>query len=214
MHPFPAEGRPVILFSPERHEYQVGGRRMPSVTEILKPLYGDLRFVREDVLEYKRELGVAVHKAVELHIKGGLIYSSLEGPVAAYFEQYLEWEVDSCFRALGSEVLVYSALGYCGTVDLVGTINGKMVMPDLKCTAALSPAVALQTAAYQKGYGEHYGIDDRKIRRAALRLSSTKYHYHPYKPINDASDFGAFFGLLKIHQWAAANGATIAEVYP
>lgn len=203
---------PVILFNQERHEYQVNGRRMPSVTEILKPLYGDLRFVREDILEYKRELGVAVHKAVELHVKGGLIYSSLEGPVADYFEQYLNFEVETGFEPMASEVTVYSALGYCGTVDLVGRLNGKIIMPDLKCTAALSPAVALQTAAYRKGYAEHYGVDERHLSRASLRLTDKKYHYHPYKPINDATDFGAFLGLLKIHQWAQANGATIAEV--
>lgn len=204
--------RPAIQFCPERHEYQVNGRRMPSVTEILKPLYGDLRFVREDILEYKRELGVAVHKAVELHIKGGLIYSSLEGPVADYFEQYLNFEVETGFEPMASEVMVYSALGYCGTLDIFGRLNGKLMPIDLKCTAALSPAVALQVAAYRKAYAEHYGIDERHLSRSSLRLTPTKFHYHPYKPITDATDFGAFLGLLKINQWCRANGAELSEV--
>lgn len=204
----------VLTFNEELHEYRLDGRRLPSVTEILRPLYGDLRFVREDVLEYKRALGVAVHKAVELHVKGGLIYSSLEGPVADYFAQYLEWEVESGFQPIGSEVRVHSALGYAGTVDLVGLINGKLYVPDLKCTAALSPAVALQVSAYRKAYAETMQVDERQISRAALRLTANKYHFHPYKPTNDASDFGAFLGLLKIAQWCRANGAEQPEVSP
>jgi hypothetical protein len=204
----------VLAFDEERHEYRLDGRRLPSVTEILKPLYGDLRFVREDILEYKRALGSAVHTAIDLHIKGGLLYSSLEGPVAEYFEQYLLWELESGFKPIESEARVHSALGYAGTLDLFGQIGKKLVLADTKCTAALSPAVALQTAAYRKAYAETRGIDEREISRAALRLAAGKYHYHPYKAITDASDFGAFLGLLKIAQWCRANGAELSEVAP
>lgn len=202
----------VIEFNEERHEYRVGGRRVPSVTEILKPLYGDLRFVREDILEYKRELGVAVHKAVELHVKGELIYSSLEGPVAAYFERYLDWEIESGFKPLHSEQKVYSPLGYAGTVDLVGFVGGRLTIIDLKCTAALSPAVALQVAAYRNAYAATFDTQQERLARASLRLTDKKFHYHPYKPINDATDFGAFLGLLKVTQWCALNGAELSEV--
>lgn len=198
----------AIEFDEALHEYRVDGRKLPGVTSILKPLYGDLRFVREDILAYKSELGQAVHKAVELHVKGGLVYDSLVSPVAEYFEQYLIFEAETGFEPTESEIRVSSALGYAGTLDLSGRLNGELGICDLKCTAALSPAVALQTAAYQHAYNERAA--ERAVRRWALRLYPGGYRLQPYR--DDAVDFAAFLGLLKIKQWCDAKGATLGAM--
>ena len=190
----------MIQFDAEKHEYKVNGRRLPSVTEILRPLYGDLRFVQQDVLDYKSELGVAVHKAVELHVLGGLDYGSLVSPVAEYFDQFLAFEAETGFQPLESELRVSSALGYAGTLDLAGMLRGKRSVVDLKTTAALSPAVALQTAAYQQGYRETFGFEGTT--RFALRLLPDKYRLVPF---TDASDFAVFLSLFKVHQWCATH---------
>lgn len=200
----------AITFREEDHTYWQGSRRLPSVTEVLKPLYGDLRFVGEDILNYKRDLGVAVHKAVELHVLGGLRYDSLVPPVSDHFEQYLLWEAEIGFTPRHSELLVHSALGYAGTLDLQGDIALAPWLVDLKCTAALSPAVKLQLAAYQQAYIESHGGAPGKVnrpRRAALRLSPNRYHWTPYPSATDQVDLAGFAAFLNAHKWCAANGS-------
>jgi hypothetical protein len=202
-------GEGVIEFDELKHEYTLGGRKLPGVTTILKPFYGDLRFVKQDILDYKSELGVAVHKAVELHVLGGLDYGSLVSPVAEYFDQYLAFEAETGFVATQSEARVHSALGYAGTFDLGGYLRKKSSLVDLKTTAALSPVVALQTAAYQQAANE-MKICDTLTHRYALRLTPEKYRLVPF---TGASDFAVFLSLLKIHQWSESTGKTY-EVQP
>ena len=198
----------LIQFDEEKHEYRVNGQRLPSVTEILRPLYGDLRFVAKDLLEYKGELGKAVHRAVELHVLGALEYSSLVSPVAEYFEQYLIFEADTGFEPIATEVRVSSPLGYAGTLDLLGMLNDKMALVDLKTTAALSPAVALQTAAYAKAVAD--STTHKVQARYALRLTPDKYRLQPYK--NDTQDLAGFLGFLNAYRWCQSAGKSFGDM--
>lgn len=193
-----------LAFDEATHSYTWNGVRVPSVTQVLRPLYFDLRFVAADLLEHKSGLGKAVHKAVELHVKKGLDYESLDPIVARYFDQFLLFEVESGFRFDQAEVFVHHPLGYAGQVDLCG-IRGQgflasRVTVDVKTTSTLSRAVALQTAAYQ-------GALVDKPARYALRLTPDRYYLVPYK--NDAQDFADFLGFLRVHQWCAANNKTM-----
>lgn len=195
----------MIQFDEASHTYWDGGTQLPSVTQILKPLYGDLRFVGSDLLEYKSELGKAVHKAVELHVLDYLDYGSLDPVVAEYFSQYLRFETDTGFKATGSEIIVHHSLGYAGTLDLAGNLGAFHCNIDLKTTSALSKAVALQLAGYKAAYVEMGGIQ-QPVRRYALRLTPNSYHLEPYNPARDSIDFASFVGFLKVHQWCATNG--------
>lgn len=199
----------MITFRESDHTYWDGGKQIPGVTTILKPLYtGDLKFVSADILEYKSALGTAVHKAIELHVCGKLDYSTVVDQVAPYFEGYLKFERESGFLMTDSELRVYSdTYGYAGTCDLAGQLNGRHVLIDAKTTSVLSPAVALQLAAYREAYNErarkeHY---DQATRTYALRLLPNDYRLVPYDPANHRQDFATFMGLLHVHHWCAAN---------
>lgn len=196
----------MIRFDADTHTYWMGGARLPSVTEVLKPLYGDLRFVDQDLLDYKSELGRAVHRAVELHVLDGLDYSTLDDQVASYFAQYLKFESDTGFKATASEQIVHHTMGYAGTLDLAGNMGTIHAVIDIKTTAALSKAVALQLAAYKAAYIER-DFKGPLVKRFALRLTPDSYHLHPYSPARDSADFAAFMGFLKVHQWCSAVGA-------
>lgn len=199
-----------IEFRESDHSYWRNGQRVPGVTRILKPLYGDLRFVQQDLLDWKSALGQAVHKAVELHVLDDLVYDSLDPVVAEYFHQYLLFESESGFKATQAEVRVMHPIGYAGTLDLIGEIGERRALIDLKTTAALSPAVKLQTAAYQQALRNDLDEFDTR-RRYALRLTPDKYRLEPYHPSTDAADFAGFVGLFKAYQWCAANGATVGD---
>lgn len=210
----------AVEFREADHSYWLDGRRVPGVTTVLRPLYGDLRFVKQDLLDWKSALGQAVHRAVELHVLDDLVYDSLDPVVAAYFAQYLLFEVESGFKSTATEVRVLHPLGYAGTLDLLGTLPRgvgalrKNALVDIKTTAALSPAVRLQTAAYQQAL---VTMDEGKSgshavpQRFALRLTPDKYRLQPYETATDASDFAGFLGLFKAYQWAAANAAEIGD---
>lgn len=210
----------AVEFREADHSYWKDGRRVPGVTTILRPLYGDLRFVQQDLLDWKSELGQAVHRAVELHVLDDLVYDSLDPAVAAYFAQYLLFEVESGFKPTDTEVRVLHPLGYAGTLDLLGTLPRgvgalrKNALVDIKTTAALSPAVKLQTAAYQQAWVASNGDMTRPQavpHRYALRLTPDKYRLEPYQPSTDAADFAGFLGLFKAYQWCSANGATVGD---
>lgn len=198
----------MITFDSEKHTYTVEGIVRPSVTEILKPLYSDLRFVDQDLLEYKGALGTAVHKAVELEIKRRLDYATLESPVSEYFYQYTMWHSQSDWEPINAEVIVYSVMGYAGTLDIVARHNktGQTAIIDLKCTAALSPAVALQTAGYAQAYAENQRIQAAGIRRFSLRLTPDKFVFTEY---TDLTDIAVFLSLLNVSKWCKKYGKKI-----
>lgn len=206
----------AVEFRESDHSYWKDGAKVPGVTTILRPLYGDLRFVQQDLLDWKSALGQAVHKAIELHVLDDLIYDSLDPIVAAYFAQYLLFEVESGFKPEATEVRVCHPLGYAGTLDLHGNLPRgvgalrKLVQIDIKTTAALSPAVRLQTAAYQQAWvAEH--SPRYAPQRYALRLTPEKYRLQAYETSTDAADFAGFLGLFKAHQWCQANGAKVED---
>lgn len=197
-----------VTFDEASHTYRRDGVKVPGVTSILKPLYSDLRFVGADLLEWKSSLGKAVHRAVELHVKDDLVYDSLDPIVAAYFAQYLNFEGDVGFKPAAAEIMVYSSLGYAGTFDLLGALGKFTGLVDLKITSTLSPAVRLQTAAYQHAHKEMTG---QCPKRYALRLTPDRYRLEPYETRTDTPDFAAFMGLLSAYRWCQANGAKLGD---
>lgn len=197
----------MLAFDEVRHEYTEGGRVLPSVTQILKPLYGELASINPDVLEAKRTLGVNVHKAVELWV-AGRAHELLTVREQQYFNQFLKW-VDACdWDIIGSELRLSSALGYAGTVDMVAAHKktGALAIIDLKCTAQLSPAVSLQTAGYAQAYAESRGMQANAIQRYSLRLAPTAFYFEPH---SDPSDFAVFLAFLKVHQWSTKHNKII-----
>lgn len=199
-----------VVFRESDHTYWQGNTRLPSVTEVLKPLMGDLRFVKADVLEWKSALGTAVHKAIELHLCNDLEYSSLDQEVALYFDQFLAFQRDTGFTERASELRVSHALGYAGTLDCVGEFNRKVGLIDWKCTSVISPVVALQTAAYALAHdAQHVNEVPVNGNRFALRLARDKYRLHRYPSHQFNHDITVFKSLLTMHRWCESNNKTL-----
>jgi hypothetical protein len=196
-----------VLFDAETHTYTRNNRKVPSVTQILTPLYGDLRYVSEDLLAYKSEIGQAVHKACELEALNLLDEETVVPPISLYLQQYRQFVRDTGFIAQDAELRVYSALGYAGTLDLIGILRGEKVLIDIKTTAQISPAVALQTAAYAAAYNEQKGVTPVN-KRYALRLGEDFYRLHPYTVSQYGTDLSTFVAFLRVHLWCNANNKT------
>lgn len=188
-----------FIFNSAQHEYRVNGLKYPSVTEILS-LAGytlDFSAIPVAILEQKRDLGTFVHEATEYIDMGAEVpyYPGAEG----YVEAYRRFKADFDFMPTEAELQVYhKTLRYAGTIDRVGTINGKLSVIDLKTMVAIDLcAVGPQTAAYTECY---FGIK----KRYCLQLKSDG----SYKLIECKckEDFQAFMSALNIYNWRKKHG--------
>ena len=143
-----------LTFNQERHEYQLNGNIVPAVTQITSSLI-DLSAIPQDVLEHKRQIGTALHKAIELHLADDLVLDSVAEQVRPYFDAFLKFMADTGFKPRNSEYRVASEIyQYAGTLDMDGYMKGKLSVVDFKTTSVLHPATALQTAAYLQAANE------------------------------------------------------------
>ena len=190
------EGITVLEFDEAKHEYRWCGEVVPSVTQILKPL-SDFSRIPPDVLERKRQIGTATHKAIELHLTGGVELESIDPAVLPYFNAFLRFEEENQFRMEQCETRVHHHLyRYAGTLDLIGPVkSGPLALIDLKTAAEFSPAWGPQTAAYYQATAPFAATMDR----AALQLRDDgTYRYHR---LTRAGDFATFLACLNIYNF-------------
>lgn len=161
-----------VEFNDER--FYVAGRNesgnpifYPSVTTILdmypKGFYFEewlksVGFNASHIAEMAAESGSRVHDAVSQLIDG----SSPTWTDSNYSEQ--EWKgimgfVDFCERFspkfIGNEMMVVShKYRYAGTLDIVGYLNNKLTLMDIKFTNEVRQTAWLQLAAYKKAWDE------------------------------------------------------------
>ena len=89
-------------------------------------------------VEFDSKRGTYVHKAVNLYEKGLLNFETLDEYTEPYLNQYLDFKQHTEFKMLSGEQIVYyqhsdySKILYCGTYDLIGILNGNVVIIDIK----------------------------------------------------------------------------------
>ncbi len=179
-------------FDASRHEYRANGRKVPSVTQILRAvnLYGSYEFAKPE----HRMRGVAVHQGCCLLDLGGTpqlgpVPSHLQDVadqiVNGYWPAFSRWRARSGFQGRIWELpMVDSVSGYAGCFDALGEIGDTVVLLDLK-SGTLPEMVPVQLAAYddliRRGTptrSDHPGIewlkavvqDGRPFHRVAVRL--------------------------------------------
>lgn len=189
-----------LEFDPIEHVYQLNGARVPSVTEVLKPLE-DFSMVRPDVLEAARVFGQHVHEACDLFDRDELDWSSLAPDLVPYVEAWKLFIEESGAIVVASEVQVaHEKLGYAGSPDKVLAWGNRVVIPDLKATAIVPRTVGPQTAAYAEAYHSMHG--GKKPGRCCIHLQDGKYRTHPRK---DPADWSLFISALNC--WRFRNAA-------
>lgn len=186
-----------IQFIEDGHTYLLDGNPVPSVTEILKPLV-DLGRVPPETLEYKRSLGKAVHKAIDLYEHQDLDVETLHADAVPFFDAWLKFKAETGFRAMLTEQIVWSSkLRYAGTLDILGTRNegpDPDELLDAKCVWTMGAATGPQTAGYALALIESHGIKVKK--RGGLQLlRDGTFRFFPYRDDNDANVFKACLSI-------------------
>ncbi len=137
-----------MIFDPALHQYRVGERIIPSVTQVLKEAgYIDTTWMSEEA----RERGSAVHTLCERYAKGirfddaGRELASLE-----YVNAFAHWVRDNGVYAVSTEQIIHGNVNghpYAGRYDLLCEIRRKRRQVDLK-TGAKAKWHVIQGAAY------------------------------------------------------------------
>ncbi len=190
-----------IELNETQHIYRLDGVVVPNVTRILGDLY-DWNLVPPEILEHKRQIGAAVHRAIELDLEDDLDPSSLDSQLEGYFEAWRRFRREKRFNCCLSECWVASKkFRYAGTLDLAGSLDGSNVLIDTKSTGEAHPSSALQTAAYLYAASE-MGFISRAKRFALYLQSNGNYRLEPHV---DQNDFPVFLSCLSRHNWRVSH---------
>lgn len=192
----------ALLFDEAEHAYTFDGARIPSVTQILAPL-NDFKFVAPEVLEYKRQLGTAVHKATELYDEGDLDESTVADVVRPYLNGWIRFRAEKKFEILGMEHRVFHPTHrYAGTYDRLIHMDGARGILDIK-TGEQYPSYGPQTAAYKNAVEQETG--KRVPGRYTLQLRDDgTYRLHEMK---DPDDWAVFLSCLTLHRFRNKHAA-------
>lgn len=133
-----------IEFREDTHEYFLDGRKLISVTQLMRKhgLAPNYDAVPSEVLKAKAERGTIIHKEIEQYIKHKEIGFTSE--LGAFIDHIHAHGV----TPMASEFIVYNEL-VAGTVDLLSNDKGENVIADYKTTATLhKEAVSWQLSIY------------------------------------------------------------------
>jgi hypothetical protein len=99
--------------------------------------------------------GTDIHRRISAYLdnKGNIDYHKNRVIYA-----FRVWQEKAKFAPTATEKLVYSRKhGYAGTADLIGSLNGRLALFDIKTGRSVYPEYKLQLAAYAVAWGEMTG---------------------------------------------------------
>jgi len=191
-----------IYFEPDGHIYRVGGRRVPSVTEVLRQV-DDLEGIPREYLERAAHFGRNVHLACHLYDQGVLDEESLDPALRPYLAGWRAFLEAAGCKVLESELPVYDPqLRVAGTLDKIVSwkVSAEPVEIDIKSSSMVPRSVGPQTAMYRKAYlAERPGAKLSKKRYAVHLLGDGKYRLHKL-PHYD-TDLNIFISCLNVQRW-------------
>lgn len=191
----------MLTFDEPTHAYAWQGKPVPGVTAVIRGALGDpFARIDPDVLERKRAIGKAAHRAVELDDAGKLDEATVHPAVVPYLEAWRAFRRESGFAPLLSEQKGYhETYGYAGQLDVLGRINGDRAVVDLK-TGLPGLQAAIQTAAYAMlvPYELTPGLQPRRF--ALLAQINGRYKFIEYTAPGDWRDFLACLAVYRLKQ--------------
>lgn len=136
---------PELQLDEATHTYMLGGRRLPSVTEIL---VGAGIIDTQWFDETSRWRGSAVHLACQFDDEGELDEERLDPQLAGYLAAYRKFKRETGFvPQVIEEPVFHPAMGYAGTPDRIGQIGEVSCLIDLK-TGQQNKATLYQLTGY------------------------------------------------------------------
>ena len=207
---------PGGTFDDAEHVYKdKRGRRIASATQVFA-LLGmiDYSRVREEILERKSQLGVAVHAAVQYLCEGCLDWDTVDPVALPYVVAAEYWIKEQGFTSIAQEeqgIAEVNGMMFGFMMDNRGTMMYKgrhrHVILDYKTCVAESPTWPLQTAAYALAAPKL--PNGEKYLRVILQLKADG-KAKPYY-FEDREDENSFLYALYVAIWMLNRGFTIEK---
>lgn len=132
-------------------------------------------------LEAAGEIGTALHERIEWELKKALYGPSgfMEPPVIAQeaqwaFDAWQKWREESKLEPLMIEQRVYSIkYGFAGTTDIIGKVNGQLVVGDWKTSSGVYLEHLIQVSAYREALHEMGHYTGERIGGVVVKLPKT-----------------------------------------
>ena len=187
----------TFTFDATNHRYELNGEFIPSLTNVLSPLYeANLSQINPDVLEAARQRGVQCHLDIERYSKGEC--DEFESNYTMAWHKFI---VATGFKAEIVEVPTYHpTLKYGCIPDVLGSLpDGRQMLVDLKTGGKYlwHPA---QTAGQAMALSAH-GLCDRNVLRANVKIheKNGEWEYSIDEHL-DAIDYNFVFYHINYHR--------------
>jgi hypothetical protein len=194
-----------MTFDERAHIYKLNGIRLPSVTQIMRPLsqayYGE---IDESILNTAAKRGTDVHQAIENWLKFG--FDDAPEEHRGYFDAFRLWMDEQKPDIIATEGRVYHrVLRYAGTADLVCiTENDVLTCVDIKTSSQIiEMLVRVQLTAYAKAFESHGLKFDVK---QAVHLKRDGGYSVKEFPGRDNEAWDVFCSLLTVENYLKKNG--------
>ena len=144
-----------VDFNPETHEYTVGGRVRPSVTQILKKTgFIDTRWFKPS----DAQRGSTIHELLHLYDDDLLDPNIVQAEYRGYLDAYMDFLAVAQVEYSEIEHPVFSQkYKFAGTPDRVGRFNESPCIIDIK-TGAKARWHGLQLAGYSLAVGNGHDL--------------------------------------------------------
>lgn len=172
-----------FTFDPDKHEYTLDGRVVPSVTQVVAPLgadYDDMDEFTERAVDVATERGVVLHDYIAAKLLGA-DREDFEMPTD--FEEYAD-AVDAFFAEHDIDpYLVEHPMTdgvYAGTPDIICEYNGVLAVLDYKFVSNISKSrVCAQLGGY-KALCEANNLYPEEL--YAIQFTRGDYRVYPVDP--------------------------------
>ena len=142
--------------------------------------------------------GKAIHKTIELDVRGDLDEDNLPEWLQPVLAQWRKFCSDTGFKVIDSEKRLYHpTYDYAGTEDLFGELRSELAYVDVKRTFFAGKVTGLQLAAYQAADVQSHP-ERKNASRYALRLNESQSY--KLEPFTDKSDFQNFLVALNFYR--------------
>lgn len=200
-----------VQFDEATHTYTLDGVELPSVTYIIRYLAVDkANNADPNMALMARERGSAVHEATVVYDYSGKIPDDFPAEYAPYLEAYVQFVRDYAPNWILTEYrMANEMLGFAGTLDRFGVIDGYFCILDIKTSYKVDmPSLSAQLAAYMsllyKEYSKEYppakwdAILEKGLNLYGLQLMRNG-KYRLYKCDESVGDI-LFQSCLKIYR--------------
>lgn len=160
--------------------------------------------------------GTIAHDWIEQYVKGKMIAEKELVPpmpsdekATASIGAFLKWEEQNKVEWLASELILGSIKEqFCGTVDAVAVVNGKLSVIDFKTSSGIWDEYHLQTAGYYILLDENLAEGEpRPTQRIIIRLPKDGAGFEENVRVNNLKfDCDTFIHCREVERWMSNAG--------